>query len=348
MAITTLWLLGFGGSLIGFLLSVLGAGGSILLLPLLVSGAALPTREAVPLSLLVVMLLALANLGPYLRRGQVAPRPALILGLPALAGSWIGGGWVKAGLIPEAVQLGVFSAAALVASWLLSRGRSGTSTNRQRPLLLAGQGVLVGLLTGIAGVGGGFAIVPALVLLAGLPMQLASGTSLLLIAVNALVALAALGHWPSAGLPLLLPLLLGGALGAAIGQRLAPQLSDRHLRQGFSILLIGSALLSGLEAWKRQPAGEQSGGGQGSRLHPGGSKPQTAVAGGHLQQLRLADLGDHPGGGDPGRTDQLTHAFVGQAERQITPAATTPAQTPHEQAEQRMQPLFRLTEMADA
>jgi len=64
MAFSALLLLGLGGGVIGFLLSVLGAGGSILLLPLLVSGAALPTREAVPLSLLVVMLLALANLGP--------------------------------------------------------------------------------------------------------------------------------------------------------------------------------------------------------------------------------------------------------------------------------------------
>jgi hypothetical protein len=117
--------------------------------------------------------------------------------------------------------------------------------------------VLVGLLTGIAGVGGGFAIVPALVLLAGLPMQLASGTSLLLIAVNALVALGALGHWPAQSLPLMLPLLAGGALGAVVGQRLAPHLSDRRLRQGFSILLIGSALMSGLEAWKRQPAAER-------------------------------------------------------------------------------------------
>jgi uncharacterized membrane protein YfcA len=119
------------------------------------------------------------------------------------------------------------------------------------------QGVLVGLLTGIAGVGGGFAIVPALVLVAGLPMQLAGGTSLLLIAVNALVALVALGHWPAQSLPLMLPLLAGGAIGALAGQRLAPRLSDRRLRQGFSILLIGSALLSGLEAWKHQPASER-------------------------------------------------------------------------------------------
>ena len=264
MALSALLLLGLGGGLIGFLLSVLGAGGSILLLPLLVSGAALPTREAVPLSLLVVMLLALANLGPYVRRGQFALRPALILGVPALAGSWLGGSWVKAGLIAESVQLGVFTAAALVASWLLTRNTSQAGTVKARPALLAIQGVLVGLLTGIAGVGGGFAIVPALVLLAGLPMQLASGTSLLLIAVNALVALGALGHWPAQSLPLMLPLLAGGALGAVVGQRLAPHLSDRRLRQGFSILLIGSALMSGLEAWKRQPTAERN---EQSQLH---------------------------------------------------------------------------------
>lgn len=253
MAGASLALLAGGGALIGFLLSVLGAGGSILLLPLLVSGAALPTREAVPLSLLVVMLLALANLGPYVRRGQFAPRPALILGLPALAGSWIGGSWVKAGSIPEPVQLAVFTGAALVASWLLNR-RQPAAQQGGKPMQLAIQGVLTGLLTGIAGVGGGFAIVPALVLLAGLPMALASGTSLLLIAVNALVALAAQGHWPATSLPLMVPLLVGGALGAALGQRMAPRLNDRRLRQGFSLLLIGSALLTGAEAWRRHSA----------------------------------------------------------------------------------------------
>jgi uncharacterized membrane protein YfcA len=260
--VTTIALLAGGGALIGFLLSVLGAGGSILLMPLLVSGAALPTKEAVPLSLLVVMLLALGNLGPYVRRGQFAQRPALILGVPALAGSWIGGSWVKAGYVPEPVQLGVFAAAALLASWLLNRRPRQAAADARADntdarigdgsdLLLAIQGVLVGLLTGIAGVGGGFAIVPALVLLAGLPMQLASGTSLLLIAVNALVALAAQGHWPAASLPLMLPLLLGGGAGAVIGQKLAPHLPDQRLRQGFAALLIGSALLTGAEAIKR-------------------------------------------------------------------------------------------------
>ena len=260
MDAATLTLLAAGGGLIGFLLALLGAGGSILLLPLLVSGAALPTREAVPLSLLVVMLLALANLGPYLRRGQFAAGPAVILGVPALAGSWIGGSWVRAGFISEPVELAVFTVAALVASWLLTHHSARSATPAlpridQHPgmnLLLALQGLLVGLLTGIAGVGGGFAIVPALVLLAGLPMQLACGTSLLLIVVNALVALAALGHWPQQSLPLMLPLLMGGSIGAAAGQRLGPHLSDRLLRRGFAFLLLGSALLSGVEAFRRQ------------------------------------------------------------------------------------------------
>jgi len=277
MALGTLALLAAGGALIGFLLSVLGAGGSILLLPLLVSAAALPTKEAVPLSLLVVMLLALGNLGPYLRRGGFAPRPALILGLPALAGSWIGGSWVKAGLISEAVQLVVFAAAAALASWLLTQVRVSPAnataplpvvpptgpgaanpparmvvrSGRRLLMSLPAQGLMVGLLTGIAGVGGGFAIVPALVLLAGLPMPLASGTSLLLIAVNALVAFLALGHWPASSLPLLLPLVLGGAIGALVGERLAPHLSERRLRKGFAALLLGSALVTGGEAIQR-------------------------------------------------------------------------------------------------
>jgi uncharacterized protein len=262
MLLSTVVLLAAGGSLIGFLLAVLGAGGSILLLPLLVSGAGLATKAAVPLSLMIVTVLAIGNAIPYLRRRQVAVGPALVLGVPALAGSWIGGSLVKAGLIPEVAQLGIFAVAAVAASWLMLR-RSGAGQDasmplqaalrpQRSPLPLMGQGVLVGLLTGIAGVGGGFAIVPALVLLAGLPMQLASGTSLLLIATNSLVALGALGHWPAAQLPMMLPLLAGGVVGAVVGQRLAPHLKERQLRRGFAALLIGSALLTGGEALQRQ------------------------------------------------------------------------------------------------
>ena len=81
----TLALLLGGGAVIGFLLALLGAGGSILLLPLLISGVALPTKAAVPLSLLVVTVLAVANVGPYIHRRQIAIKPALVLGVRPLA-----------------------------------------------------------------------------------------------------------------------------------------------------------------------------------------------------------------------------------------------------------------------
>lgn len=253
-------LLAGGGALIGCLLAVLGAGGSILLLPLLVTGAGLAPRDAVPLSLMVVTLLALTNLWPVLRRRQVAMVPALLLGVPALAGAWVGGSLVKLEMVPPSIQLTVFAVAAVMAALLMLRPPSGAipqassrePLSRRRQLVLVGQGLLVGLLTGVAGVGGGFAIVPALVLLVRLPMHLAAGTSLVLIAVNSLVALLALGHWPDQSLSVLVPLLLGGAAGGLIGQSMAPSLQERQLRRGFAVLLLGSALLTGWEA-SRQP-----------------------------------------------------------------------------------------------
>ena len=87
------------------------------------------------------------------------------------------------GVIPPSLQLMLFALAAAAAAWLMLRGRKipeGAPSRDGRVQLLV-QGLGVGLLTGIAGVGGGFAIVPALVLLARLPMTQASGTSLLVI-----------------------------------------------------------------------------------------------------------------------------------------------------------------------
>ncbi len=238
-----------GGALIGALLALLGAGGSILLLPLLVSGLALTMREAVPLSLIVVLLLALMNLVPALRQRRVAWHFGLWMGVPALVGSWIGASWVKAGLISPDQQLLVFALAAATAAALIARPPSilSKSAGSEQRWLLPAQGLGVGLLTGIAGVGGGFAIVPALVLLGRLPMTLATGTSLLVITASSLMALFAQGEWPKDGLRLLIPLLIGGSFGLLLGLRLAPYLPEHRLRQGFAAMLMMSALSSGLE-----------------------------------------------------------------------------------------------------
>ena len=267
MTLSTLLVLLAGGSAIGFLLAVLGAGGAILLLPLLVGVLDLPTDPAIALSLLIVMVLAIGNAIPYLRRRQFAPRPALQLGLPSLLGSWWGARLARTGVISDNAQLVIFIGAALVAAVLMLRKANADDQAvahlplidvlRPKPLpwLLPVQGLLVGLLTGTAGVGGGFAIVPALVLLAGLPMPLATGTSLVLIALSSPVALITLGHWPIEQLPLILPILAGGLLGALIGQRLAAHLNDRLLRRGFAALLIGSALFTAAETLQRSRHG---------------------------------------------------------------------------------------------
>lgn len=270
MAFSTLLILLAGGSLIGFLLAVLGAGGAILLLPLLVSVLDVPTDPAISLSLLIVMLLAIGNAIPYLRRGQFAGGPALQLGLPALLGSWWGARMAREGWINDTTQLLIFIGAALLASVLMLRKAQDDDRPTQTLPLIAAlkpkpaawqlsvQGLLVGLLTGTAGVGGGFAIVPALVLLAGLPMQLATGTSLVLIALSSPVALITLGDWPVHYLPLIVPILMGGLVGALVGQRLAPHLSDRLLKRGFAAVLIGSALFTAFETVQRHQESSQS------------------------------------------------------------------------------------------
>lgn len=152
-------------------------------------------------------------------------------------------------------------ALALAAAWLMLRPPQAPEPARQREgrIQLLVQGLGVGLLTGIAGVGGGFAIVPALVLLARLPMTLASGTSLLVICASSLMALVRHGHWPAASLPLLLPLLLGGGIGILLGQRWVSRVSERRLRQGFAALLLVSAISTGLEALQPQRPSTEAG-----------------------------------------------------------------------------------------
>ena len=112
-----------------------------------------------------------------------------------------------------------FLAAAAV--WVVRpASASSAPTGPWRWWWLPPQGLGVGLLIGIAGVGGGVAVVPALVLLGRLPMSLASGTSLLVIAASSLMALFSHGEWSVEGLRLLFPLLIGGGFGFLLRQRL--------------------------------------------------------------------------------------------------------------------------------
>lgn len=229
------------GALLGLLLGLTGAGGSLVALPLLLS-LHLPLRDAIGVSLGAVALTALIGAMPRARQGQVAWLPVLLLslaGLPRNAfGQWLGR------FVPEAALLVAFCVLVLWSAWRLWRSaelpRSGNGPLRSLPLLAIGLGV--GVLSGLMGVGGGFLIVPALLWFTPLSMLAAAATSM---AVIALVSgggfLLYLTHaHPS---PLLLgSLATGGALGVLLGNQLALRLGGPLLQRIFALLLVAASL----------------------------------------------------------------------------------------------------------
>lgn len=178
--------------LIGTLLGLLGGGGSILAVPILVYVLGLDPKLAIAVSLGVVGSASLVGTFTHIRAGNVDFRTALLF----TAGSALGafGGARLSNLIDGAVQLIIFALMMLIVAISMLRGRrtpaaeqapeKGFMPSKRAIALTLLRGLGVGLLTGIVGVGGGFLIVPALVLLANMPMKRAVGTSLLVITIN--------------------------------------------------------------------------------------------------------------------------------------------------------------------
>ncbi|MBM7059674.1 sulfite exporter TauE/SafE family protein [Pseudomonas sp. UL073] len=229
------------GALLGVLLGLTGAGGSLVALPLLLS-LHLPLRDAIGVSLAAVALTALIGAVPRARQGQVHWRSVLLLsvsGLPGNAcGQWLGH------FVPEALLIIGFCLLVLWSAWRMWRSaalpRGGQGPLRSLPLV--GIGLGVGLLSGLMGVGGGFLVVPALLWFTPLSMLAATATSMAVIAVVSgggfLLYLSA--AQPS---PLLLGgLALGGGLGVLLGNQLAHRLGGPVLQRIFAVLLVATSL----------------------------------------------------------------------------------------------------------
>lgn len=227
--------------LIGISLGLLGGGGSVLTVPVFHYLFDFEVKRAVAMGLVVAGVTSAAGAIDRLRGGRLDWRPVLVFAPPAMLGSFAGARLALR--VPSPVQLACFATVMLAASFLMWRGRASLATRpaRPHPVLLAGVGGAVGLLTGFVGVGGGFLIVPALVLLLGMPMHDAIGTSLGVIALNAAAGFA--GYW---GKVVLDPPVIAGftglaVVGVVIGTRLGRQAHPTHLRRGFALLLAGVA-----------------------------------------------------------------------------------------------------------
>jgi uncharacterized protein len=233
---------------VGTSLGLLGGGGSILIVPLFVYGLGMEAKPAVAMSLAVVSLTSLVGAVLHWRLGNVRLSTAALFSGLAMAGAFAGArlsAFVSGRTQLMMLALVMFAAGASMLRRVADKPR-GPSDSPPHPTVLVSAALGVGLLTGLVGVGGGFLIVPALVVLVRMPMRQAVGTSLVVIALNS--AAGFVGYLPSVSIDLrfltaFAAVAAVGVLGGAIMTRVV---AAAALRRSFAVLLLvaGGFLLS--------------------------------------------------------------------------------------------------------
>ena len=238
------------GAGIGISLGVLGGGGSIITLPVLVYAAGVPATEAVGMSLAVVGTTSLVGGGLNLRRGLVHPKAAVLFSSTGIVGAL--GGAQLTHLVSPTVLLLLFAALMIVIATLMlfrsgkPKPKPGTVCHWPR---CAATGLGVGVLTGFLGVGGGFLIVPAMVIFGRLATKTAIGTSLLVIAVNSFAGLIAhlqktSFNWGVAGMFTAVAL-----VGMLVGLQFASRVSGERLNRWFAWFVLAVAAFVVAQNW---------------------------------------------------------------------------------------------------
>ena len=240
-----IWLIATLGVCIGILAGMLGAGPSILTVLLLTHVAKLDLDDAFGTSLAVVALMSLVALGPYVLERAVVWKPAVSFGLASMTAAFLSGHVAR--LVPQRVLLLVFLASMMVAGLVMLLRRplrelQPAQSETRSVAVLAGSGLVIGCLTGLISLGGGFAVVPMLVLFARTPIRSAVGASLVVIALNTLAGLA--GHLPHPPVDWRIAAYLGGteAMGSVLGVRLSRRMSATALRHAFAGLMLAAAV----------------------------------------------------------------------------------------------------------
>ncbi len=257
-----IWLLGHVLAIvIGISLGLIGGGGSILATPILIYVMGVPIKSAIAMSLVIVGAVSLLGIWPHWQQGHVNWRTAVIFAPAAMAGAYGGARIATLPLISGTLQLIAFAVMMILAGGLmiqdglrvqalspqLTLPRSGAAEVDPLPghegipewVMVPLEGGIVGVLTGFVGIGGGFAIIPALVLLGKRPMKEAIGTSLVIIAFKSVTGFWGYVHQVSVDWVLIGSFTVAASLGTVIGAYLSRFVDGKQLQLWFGTFVIG-------------------------------------------------------------------------------------------------------------
>ena len=225
--------------MVGLALGLLGGGGSILAVPALTYLAELPPKQAIATSLVLVGSTSLLALVPYARRGHVEWRTGALFAVAAMGGGYLGG--VAARWFSGRVLLLLFAVMMLITGIAMFKGRRALAPSRPAQLPVRWvliEGLFVGAVTGLVGAGGGFLVVPALVILGGMEMHKAVGTSLLVIALKSFAAFSGHASHVEIDIQLTLVITIAAATASLIGAALAKYIPADVLKKSFSVFVL--------------------------------------------------------------------------------------------------------------
>ncbi len=244
--------------LIGLSLGLIGGGGSILAVPILVYVLGIEVKTAIAMSLAIVGIVSLIGVIPHWQQGNVNLKTAISFTPPAMLGAFLGARLAALPLITNTFQLMCFAVMMLVASYFMIRkpqeifsDRVELSIPTKHPtkhqprspwIAIVLEGLGVGILTGFVGVGGGFAIIPALVLLGKIPMKEAIGTSLLVIAFKSATGFIGYLNQVSINWHLMFTFTTVAILGVIWGAYFGGKIQGAKLQRAFGYFLIAVAI----------------------------------------------------------------------------------------------------------
>ncbi|MBW4468337.1 MAG: sulfite exporter TauE/SafE family protein [Pegethrix bostrychoides GSE-TBD4-15B] len=240
---------------IGISLGLIGGGGSVLAAPVLIYVMSVPAKSAFAMTLVIVGVASVIGVIPHWQQGNVNLKIVALFAPAAMLGAYLGARLASLPFITPTIQLVTFGVMMLIASiTMILKGaikseKSLDNVNQDdqhavvpKWLMIALEGLAVGVLTGFIGIGGGFLVIPALVVLGKTPMKEAVGTSLIILALKSVTGFAGyFGHVPI-DWNLLLSFTIASSAGILLGSYLNHFVSAKQLEKGFGYFVLAVAI----------------------------------------------------------------------------------------------------------